>query len=85
MVKEVPHKFVACVALDGDNGSILSVVVCLSPDEAFASKNQKHVGIIRDGKFLLSPKATETVSTNEEAVIIRAYFGMKNLLMNMEI
>lgn len=59
------------------------VVVCNDPPDAYASKNGKHLGHIRDGKFVPSPKAEVVASDKEKVLIMRAYFGLKETLNNI--
>lgn len=68
--------------LDGDDDKHILVVVCLDPPEAYASKNQKHLGFIRDGKMIPS-EDSEKVSDREHALIMRHFFGLRALLTNL--
>lgn len=60
---------VACV--DGDGDEHILVTVAEQPTEAYASKNNKHLGFIRDGKLEVDKKAT--VSPSENSSILTTY------------
>jgi hypothetical protein len=72
---------VAVMGLDADDGKHIAVVVCLDPPEAYANKDQKHLGFIVAAKLVPAPKA-EPVSEREHALIIRAHFALKGALEN---
>ncbi len=74
---------VAVMGLDGDDGKHIAVVVCLDPPEAYANKDQKHLGFIVAAKLVPAPKA-EAVSEREHAMIIRAFFALRNALDNLQ-
>ena len=67
---------VAVMGLDADDGKHIAVVVCLDPPEAYANKDQKHLGFIVAAKLVPAPKA-EPVSEREHALIIRAVFALR--------
>jgi hypothetical protein len=81
--KDAVHKQVGVVCFDGDDSAVLMITVCHSPFKAYASKDNNHVGVIKDGFFTKSNEATATISAHEEALIVRAYFGLRNLLFNI--
>lgn len=60
---------VGCV--DGDEGAHILVTVAEQPTEAYASKNNKHLGFIRDGKLEVDKKAV--VSPSENGSILATY------------
>ena len=74
---------VAVMGLDADDGKHIVVVVCLDPPEAYANKDQKHLGFIVAAKLVPAPKA-EPVSEREHALIIRAHFALKVALENVQ-
>jgi hypothetical protein len=74
---------VAVMGLDADDGKHIAVVVCLDPPEAYANKDQKHLGFIVAAKLVPAPKA-EPVSEREHALIIRASFALKVALDNVQ-
>ncbi len=74
---------VAVMGLDADDGKHIAVVVCLDPPEAYANKDQKHLGFIVAAKLVPAPKA-EPVSEREHTLIIRAYFALKVALDNVQ-
>lgn len=74
---------VAVMGLDADDGKHIAVVVCLDPPEAYANKDQKHLGFIVAARLVPAPKA-ETVSEREHALIIRAYFALRVALDNVQ-
>lgn len=67
---------------DGDNNKTILVVVCLDPPEAYASKNNKHLGFIVAGK-LIPDKDAEPVSEREHKLIVRHFFGLRAALTNL--
>ena len=73
---------VAVVGLDGDDNKHIIVVVCLDPPEAYASKDQKHLGFIVAAKLVPASKA-EAVSEREHELIIRAFFALRGTLTNL--
>lgn len=73
---------VAVVGLDADDGKNILVVVCLNPPEAYASKDQKHLGFIVSAK-LIPTKDAQPVSEAEHAMIIRAFFALRGTLTNL--
>lgn len=74
---------VAVMGLTADDGKYITVVVCQDPPEAYANKDQKHLGFIVAAKLIPAPKA-ETVGEREHALIIRAYFALKVALDNVQ-
>lgn len=70
------------MGLDADDGKHIAVVVCLNPPEAYANKDQKHLGHIVAAK-LIPTKDSEAVSEREHALIIRAHFALKGALENV--
>jgi hypothetical protein len=75
------HVMVATV--DGDEGSTILVTVCVDPTEAYASKNQKHVGFIREDAFL--PDKGAQVSEPEVKAILLAHHFMVDALNDIHI
>jgi hypothetical protein len=73
---------VAVLGLDGDDGKHIIVVACLNPPEAYASKDQKHLGHIVAAN-LIPAKDAEKVSEREHALIIRAFFALRVSLTNL--
>ena len=73
---------VAVLGLDGDADKHIIVTVCLNPPEAYASKNQKHLGHIVAAR-LVPAKDAEKVSDREHALIIRAFFALRVALTNL--
>jgi len=73
---------VAVSGFDGDNDTHIIVVACLEPSEAYASKNQKHLGFIVGGK-LVPAKDAPLVSEREHSLILRHFFGLRALLTNL--
>lgn len=57
--------------IDGDAGEHILVTVAERPTEAYASKNNKHLGFIREGKLEVDKKAI--ISPSENAAILAAY------------
>ena len=74
---------VAVMGLTADDGKHIAVVVCQDPPEAYANKDQKHLGFIVAAKLIPAPKA-ETVSEREHALIIRAVFALKVAMENVQ-
>lgn len=74
---------VVVAGVDGDDGKNILVVVCLQPDEAYASKNQKHIGFIRDGKLIPEPKG-EPASQRETTAIESAYAALRVAILAIE-
>jgi hypothetical protein len=72
------------MGLDADDGKHITVVVCLDPPEAYANKDQKHLGFIVAAKLVPDPKA-EAVSEREHTLIIRAVFALKVALENIQV
>lgn len=72
------------MGLDADDGKHIIVVVCLDPPEAYASKDQKHLGFIVAAK-LIPAKDAEPVTEREHALIIRAHFALKVALENVQV
>ncbi len=72
------------MGLDADDGKHIMVVVCLDPPEAYANKDQKHLGFIVAAKLVPAPKA-EPVSEREHALIIRACFALRVALDNVQV
>jgi hypothetical protein len=77
-VKEPKTKHDQVAVASFDN---FTVVVCRSPDEAYALRNQEPLGFIRDG-FLVKAEKVE-IAQHEESKIIRAYFGLRHMLFNI--
>lgn len=75
---------VAVMGLDADDGKHIAVVVCLDPPEAYANKEQKHLGHIVAAK-LIPAKDAEPVSEKEHALIIRTYFALRVALENVQV
>lgn len=73
---------VAVSGFDGDDGTHVIVVTCLEPPEAYASKDQKHIGFIVGGK-LVPAKDAKQVSEREHALIMRHFFGLRAFLTNV--
>lgn len=72
---------VAVMGLDADDGKHIAVVVCLDPPEAYANKDQKHLGFIVAAK-LIPAKDAAALSEQEHTRIIRAHFALKVALEN---
>lgn len=72
---------VAVVGLDSDDNKHIMVVVCLDPPEAYANKDQKHLGHIVAAQLVLVKGAT--VSDREHTLIIRAFFALRGTLTNL--
>jgi len=72
---------VAVMGLDADDGKHIIVVVCLDPPEAYASKDQKHLGFIVAAR-LVPAKDAQPVTEREHGLIIRAHFALKGALEN---
>jgi len=73
---------VAVTGFDSEDNKHIMVVVCLNPPEAYASKDQKHLGHIVAAK-LVPAKDAEIVSEAENAMIIRAFFALRGTLTNL--
>lgn len=70
------------MGLESEDHKHILVVVCLNPPEAYASKDQKHLGFIVAAK-LIPAKDAEPVTEKEHALIIRAHFALKVALDNI--
>lgn len=81
---DIPHRLAACACMDSNDGSVLMVVVCLGPLEAYANKNQKHIGFIVDGVLVKNEKSEATVDAHDEAMMLMTYWSMKNMLTNID-
>lgn len=66
---------------EGDDKTIL-VVVCRNPSQAYASKDQKHIGFLREGK-LVPEKGAPAITEKDHAMIIRAYQALTVALINV--
>lgn len=77
------HKAVAVVTLDADDGKTILVCVCIDPLEAYASKDQKHLCFIREAKLVMPEKDPQLISEREQEILIRAFFGLKGMLVNL--
>jgi hypothetical protein len=66
---------VVVAGLGAEDGKYILVVVCLNPPEAYASKNDKNLGFIVEGKFVPNKKAV--VSQADSDAILAAYAVMK--------
>ena len=75
---------VAVMGLDADDGKHIAVVVCLDPPEAYANKDQKHLGFIVAAK-LVPGKDSVAVSEREHQLIIRAHFALRVALENTQV
>jgi hypothetical protein len=73
---------VAVSGFDGDDEKHILVVTCLEPSEAYASKDQKHLGFIVGGK-LVPTKDAQPISEREHALIMRHFFGLRAFLTNV--
>lgn len=82
-MKEVPHQHVVVTAFPADNGKYLMVSVCANPSDASASKDQKHLCFIREGKLVLPEKDPESISENEEKMILRSFFALRGVITNL--
>ena len=76
-------RHVSVVCLGADNGKTILVVCCINPSEAYASKDQKHLCFIRGGKLVLPDKDPQPISANEEIMIVRAFYALQLVLMNL--
>lgn len=70
---------VIVVGVDGDEGKLLLITVCLNPDEAYASKNGKHVGFLKEG-VLVPDNKDVPVSVVETFSIETAYIYASDAL-----
>jgi|SRR5580698_6390042 hypothetical protein len=61
----------------------LMVVVCTEPNDAYSSKDGKHMGHIRDGKFIPAPKSEAIATPKEQVLIMRAYYALTGALHNL--
>lgn len=73
---------VAVSGFDGDDGEHIIVVACLNPPEAYASKNQKHIGFIVGGK-VVPTKDSPLTTEQERQLIMRHFFGLRAFLSNL--
>lgn len=81
--KEVRHQNVAVSGFTADNGKHIMVSVCTGPDEAHASKDQKHLCFIREAKLVLPDKDPQPISENEEKMILRSFFALRGVITNL--
>jgi hypothetical protein len=72
------------MGFDADDGKYIMVVVTTNPNEAYASKDQKHLGFIVAAN-LVPAKDAATVSEREHALIIRTHFALKVALENVQV
>lgn len=72
------------MGFDADDGKYIMVVVTTNPNEAYASKDQKHLGFIVAAQLIPAPKA-ESVSEREHALIIRTHFALKVALESVQV
>lgn len=66
---------VAVMGFDSDDQKFMLVCVCLNPADAYFSKDNKHVGHIREGKLV--PIKGATVSERESGMILRCYQALR--------
>ena len=82
-MKEVAHRHVVVGGFDADNGKFIMVVVCYEPFEAYASKDQKHLCFIREGKLVMPDKDPQSVSQREEQMLLRTFFALRGVITNL--
>lgn len=66
---------------EGDNKTIL-VVVCRNPSQAYCSKDQKHIGFLREGKIVIE-KDAPSITEKDHTMIFRAFQALTVALINV--
>lgn len=68
--------------LDGDDNKTILVTVCLNPPDAYVSKDQKHIGFIREG-HVVPDKDVKPLSEREQTLVMRHFFALRATLSNL--
>lgn len=75
---------VAVIGFTSDDDKHILVVVCLNPVDAYANRDNKHLGHIREGKLVPigndSTSLGATLSTCESDMIMRCYQALRHSL-----
>lgn len=64
--------------IDGDDGKHILITICLNPPEAYASKNQKHLGFIKDGTLVVD-KGMQVSEPEMKDIAVAYHFSLEAL------
>lgn len=81
--KDVRHQHVVVSGFTADNGKYIMVSVCTNPFEAHASKDQRHLCFIREAKLVFPDKDPQSVSEQEEKMLLRTFFALRGVITNL--
>ena len=70
------------MSLTAEDGKTILVVVCRQPSQAYCSKDQKHIGFLREGK-VVPEKDAPTITEKDHHMIMRVFQALTVALLNI--